>query len=587
MEQDFCNLRSATRTRRTMNTRAWAIALFALLLTRPLQAQLTTQSFSLQSGWNSIWLEVTPTNNDVNVVFAGVPVESVWTFQARLTAVDFIQDPSEPVWNRDRWLVHVPTNRFESLNNNLFTVSALRAYLVKVTAPATFTITGRPSLRHLAWAPDAFNLRGFPIDPGIPPAFNSFFRYSPAHFNSVSNRLERIYKLSSSGQWTLAGPGELMQRGIAYWVYCRGGSEYQAPFEVQIEASDRIDFGDGVEQVTVQLLNRTTANITGTLRDQLVPTPISYASFNPTNGVVWSPLPSPLAQAVSTAQPQPVRLAIRRGAMASEEYGSVLEVKNGAGVRYLVPVTASRQAQVAGNSAANYAGLWAGTATISAVNEVNSPTNATAPTPVSADFTLRLLLHVDDSGATRLLREVIQLWQDGTYTTDAEGRQVVDTPGHYLLVTDHRLIPALKGVSLRDGQPVGRRLSTAYFDFPTTPDENYLSLNGSFGGTNSLSASFTLSPTFPTNPFRHKFHPDHDNLDATFQNFRAESYQIARSFTLAFSPTNTAGAATPDYGYQAVAGTYRETVTGLHRAAIHASGPFRLTRVSEIGVLNR
>src|SRR5262249_22106940 len=152
--------------------------------------------------------------------------------------VDFIQNPNEPVWNRDRWLVHVPTNRLESLNNNLFAVSAGRAYLVKLTAPATLNLTGRLGWRSVTWGPHAHNLPGVPLAPAAPPTFMSFFASSTAHFNATSNRLERIYKLNSSGQWVLAGAGEPVQRGTAYWVYCRGGSDYQAPFEVRLEAAN-------------------------------------------------------------------------------------------------------------------------------------------------------------------------------------------------------------------------------------------------------------------------------------------------------------------------------------------------------------
>src|SRR5262249_8567026 len=71
-------------------------------------AQSISQSFPLRVGWNSIWLEVDPTNAATHVVLAGAPFASVWTFADRLSAVDFIENPNEPVWNRDRWLRAVP-----------------------------------------------------------------------------------------------------------------------------------------------------------------------------------------------------------------------------------------------------------------------------------------------------------------------------------------------------------------------------------------------------------------------------------------------------------------------------------------------
>ena len=52
-----------------------ALAMLALTA-RP---QNYTQTFTLQPGWNSLWLEVQPENNDASVVFAGLPLESAWT----------------------------------------------------------------------------------------------------------------------------------------------------------------------------------------------------------------------------------------------------------------------------------------------------------------------------------------------------------------------------------------------------------------------------------------------------------------------------------------------------------------------------
>ena len=241
----------------------------------------------------------------VLAVFRGLPLEAVWTFSQRLTAVDYIQDVNEPIWNTDQWLVHVPTNRVESINNNLFAVFGLRAYLVKMTAAGTLNVTGRPLVRNIPWAPDAYNLRGYPIDPAGPPTFNNFFRFSPAHYNVVSNRLERIYKLNPTGAWVLAGPGELMQRGVAYWTYCRGGSDYQAPLGIQVDAPEGIDFGGGVEQATLQLINKMPTNVTATVRDQGAPTPLAYSRFDPTNGTEWITLPAPLSNLVLASRRLP------------------------------------------------------------------------------------------------------------------------------------------------------------------------------------------------------------------------------------------------------------------------------------------
>jgi hypothetical protein len=76
-------------------------------------------------------------------------------------------------------------------------------------------------------------------------------------------------------------------------------------------------------------------------------------------------------------------------------------------------------------------------------------------------------------------------------------------------------------------------------------------------------------------------------LNATFNGFREEAYNITRAFELRFSSTNLAGVTTPDYGYKILSGTYRETVTGLNKSNVFAGGVFRLNRVSEIATLNQ
>jgi hypothetical protein len=120
---------------------------------------------------------------------------------------------------------------------------------------------------------------------------------------------------------------------------------------------------------------------------------------------------------------------------------------------------------------------------------------------------------------------------------------------------------------------------------------NVLAMTGGFGIGNTARATLVLEPDAATNPFKHKYHPDHDNLDATFANFKAEAYRITRQVELQFtaqppSALESASAAI-EYGYSVLGGVYRETVSGLHRSNIVTSGTFRLTRVNNSPVLNQ
>ena len=119
--------------------------------------------------------------------------------------------------------------------------------------------------------------------------------------------------------------------------------------------------------------------------------------------------------------------------------------------------------------------------------------------------------------------------------TGVLGREVVDRPGRFVLLTDDTRVGAFRGATLRDGEPVGRRISAISFDFPSTPTNNFLNLSGDFAIAGRLAGSYTTFPQQPTNPYRHKFHPDHDNLDPTFTSFRAEAFEVNRAFELEFT----------------------------------------------------
>ena len=161
-------------------------------------AQEVTQTFTLQPGWNAVWLEVQPADNAPAAVFAGLPVASVWTRLERVSSADFIQNVSEETFNRAGWQRWLPPGPQPAFLNNLFAIHAQRAYLLRSTntAPVVWTVTGRPALRRPAWVPDAWNLRGFPVDPAGPPTFLGFFRSSPAHFRAATGQLQPMHRLN-------------------------------------------------------------------------------------------------------------------------------------------------------------------------------------------------------------------------------------------------------------------------------------------------------------------------------------------------------------------------------------------------------
>lgn len=161
--------------------------------------------------------------------------------------------------------------------------------------------------------------------------------------------------------------------------------------------------------------------------------------------------------------------------------------------------------------------------------------------------------------------------------------QEVDEPGRYVLITDKNLIGLYSGATNVDGASVGIRYSTVAYDF-SAPTMAFV---GNFGPGSEISASVVVASNLPTNPFLHKYHPDHDNLDANFLNPAAEAYEVVRNIRFGFVAEDPSGGAVPGWGDSLVGGTFSESITGLHKNPIFTSGQFRLRRVSAVPVLNQ
>jgi len=610
-----------------------AICLLPVLLAAlpwPAFAQWTNQTIVLRPGWNSVFLEIQPEPRECDAVFAGVPVESVWAWNRRFSPVQFIQDPEQLIPGQPDWLTYLPTSHLARATMNLFTLQGNRAYLVKLpdnAAQVSWTFSGRPIVRRLEWLADSFNFTGFHVEAVNAPTFQNFFASSPAHAG------QRVYRLVN-GLWSLVVSPTVtrLARGEAYWIFCRGQSTYAGPLQVAVEQGYGLDYGRILTEQTLTIRNGSATSNTFTVRrlaSALPPgtetpalagaVPVNYFQMTVTpNQVVarWLPLPPQLAMTLGPGQEWNLRLEAKRAEMTPFTpppgvtdvlYQSLLELGDGAGSRSLVGVTARgltsfvgagdgfRAASPGSLTIHERAGLWVGSAAISKVNQPANANAASLPVPTASEFQFRILVHVDNSGQARLLQKVIQMWKDGTFATDSNGLQTVDEPGRYVLVTDDRLIPNFTGATLRDGEPVGRRMSSAAFGFRAP-----IPMTGNFGSTSGLlQCALSLDYADELNPFKHRFHPDHNNLDDSSQpqplpvrtsvqglRYTAESSSVRREIRLQFTSTDPENLTLAGFGDDQLAGVYRETITGLHKDALHLEGVFRLHHASRIGVLN-
>jgi hypothetical protein len=564
------------------------------------QAEYVTQSITLQPGWNAVYFEIEPSLNDCETVFEGVPVKSVWAWNKRFTSVQYVRNPEDLLPEQPEWRTYFPSTSESTFLTDLYSVHAGETYLIDLAGdqPATLNLVGKAVLRKPRWNADSFNLVGFPIDSNSPPTFRSFFDPDPALAGQA------IYRLGSDGQWEeVNSPStDRLQRGTAYWVFCEGGSSYGGPLMLSSATGDAVEFGQQLSEQVLSLTNNDAdpKTVTLTLRPPDATTVKSKTGAEKTlaGGVAisyqrllsWESLQAPLEITIEPKSTLGVRLAVRRADMEpatgpDTRYGSVLEVSDAAGNLQRVAVAA--------NKAANDTGLWVGTAVIDHVSEAGNPEDFTSPTPTSSEFKFRLIVHMDGQGQARLLQQVYVMQVDdeaGGAKASGAGKQVdfqdfVEyEPARYVLVTDDSLLDQFSGVLLRNGEVVGRRISSPVFSFPDP-----LPLTGNFTTNLALASPIVLDYDDPMNPFVHRFHPDHDNLDERYEDVLPagkESFTISRTIQLSFSATDPEGLGLPSWGYDIIGGTYEETFSGLHKKPITVVGRFQLSRVSQVEVLN-
>lgn len=302
---------------------------------------MRTQTISLRKGWNSIFLEVQPRNSHPKDVFAGVPVETVATFFAQTQPAAYIRNPGDAPWREEGWGVWYAPGRPDSFLANLHAVHANQGYLIEASADYVWQVTGDVRLHSVRWQPDSYNFTGFALDSGAPPTFEKFFSPSTAH------RSQRIFRLAD-GQWTpVREPArEVMRAGEAYWVYCKGGSDYQGPMRVRLPG-EALHLGRVARDSRVELINAssTAARITVESADAAEALPLAYVQQDlATLSTSFPALPRRLVlPEIEAGSSHFLRLAARRDAMTAPAQAALLRVSNGQGVELWLPVTAERE----------------------------------------------------------------------------------------------------------------------------------------------------------------------------------------------------------------------------------------------------
>jgi len=304
-----------------------------------------TQTIKLKKGWNAVFLELEPEVANPDELFKDMPVvDQVLTYYPIHSPVEFIQDPDEVAWKKAGWHRWVPPGTPEGFLKNLYSLQANQAYLIHCTEDHTWEVSGTAMFERQEWQPDSFNFIGFHVDPDRTPTFKQYYDGSKAHADA------HIYCLKDN-HWTREASLETeIKPAEAYWVYCRGGSDFMGPVDIRLP-------GSGTELrflVTNPVLEISIVNASPGIRSfWLLPIP-NASEADPSvplslevPRIEGRPTYEPLGAAgieftTGPGEEKKVRLAVRREEITTDEAKSLLRISDDLGNRFYVPVWAEK-----------------------------------------------------------------------------------------------------------------------------------------------------------------------------------------------------------------------------------------------------
>lgn len=534
------------------------------------RGQWQTTTYTLKGGWNAIYLTGDVKQDTLDNLFPP-QVLQVWRWNTNPNQVQFTTSPSVPSPGTPEWSVWKRGLPMESTFTQL---TGQTAYLVKCSStPAntyTTAIKQSPLPPSAVWVRNGANLMGFPTRlNGTYPTFASYFTTFPAAIAANTKVFKYI-----GGDLGAANPAQVfsptverIDRTQAYWFSAEVVGEFYAPVQVSLSTANGLDFGRTGSEITALVVNRSTSTITLTLapiasessplgQEPIVGSvPLTRRSFD-AGSATWieTPITAAYNEIIPPGGTLQLSFGINRAAMtgaAGTYFASLLRLTDaGNFFEIQLPVRARKT---------SLAGLWIGEALVSAVE---SKPAADAVTPTSREFPLRYILHVADDGTARVLSQAFT----GTLAAGANPFGI-----------------CTKEIGLKADTKAG----AARFVASHLPLDKVISAGNLSGLGSNLSCTISIPFDDPANPFVHRYHPDHDNLDARGGALTAgkESYSVSRALGFTFTTAPPAGVSATSWGVNVIGGNYAETISGIHKQAISVAGTFTLRRVSELGTI--
>ena len=560
----------------------------AILAAGVADAQWMTQQLPLTPGWNAVYLHVQPEPRSLNTVFTNWPVDMVYHWQRPAVTVQYAVDPGNPFPRPGDWQNWYSAGSDAQYVSTFGDLLANEAYYVHVKTNAsgfTLPLKGTPVVNSYSWPGSAYSLFGLPVATNAPRTFTDFFSLSsdiPTTYGMGSH----IYNVSSAGREAVVYQPNVttMVRGQAYWILCNNISTYGGPLTVSADglSSGYMKFSDATTPRKLTICNVSTnttrqvivrqmdseAAPTGTNVPYRVSLLYGVMNWDPNNlGIQYKPLPAVLTNSLGPGASLTLSIRPDPSAMTNNfVYQSILAISDldsqgRTFVNHFIGVSFTTTPAATGGDPS---GLWVGDVYVTGVNRarIGLATNwdTSVITPVNSPFRFRVIMEVDNKRVAKLLQQAFVGW----LPTTTETIQGVD--GSYLAGTNvilHTMSEATVFVAAHTNGKVNR-ISAVNFPFMSP-----VTLAGFFGDYSSaISGNFFMAYTNLVNPFVHIYSPEHDNLK--YSNGQPaqrpageESYDITRTLSFQFSPTNSMGQTPPDWGISQWGGSYSESIEGL------------------------
>ncbi len=575
-----------------------------LLLPCLARAMWDTQTISLKTGYNAVVLRVTPADTRCSEVFKGCDITNVtwWNRDRRDDGSGIVPTADTLIWS--------PT---DEAGSTFFRVLGGHTYIIRSKKAQTLTIVGVPArARTMLWLNEV-NLVGLNLPDDPQGGEVGFYDYYTGMLSCLKGESIAVVNASSADPVLWNASSYIRSPNEAVWLkpYGAGTLEYMGPLWVDVDTADNaIRFLSNTEtrRITVKNVSEIERRVNISLRPSATPpygqgTLLGDAKLM-REEIDWTAgyprrvfKENNMNIVTNLAAGESFEIAIRPDldkmpAAEDGAYMSVLEINDVGTViqgntmangvcRHRIGI--SCDANLA--SRKNPTGLWVGTAVIYGVNrvaQISDAVNTWDPEtiePANQTFEFRLIVHVDEGGTARLLKEVYVATE-----SDPDAEPTL-------------LISRYEAINWRNSHPNGRirRISSANFPNFGNPIE-FTGTGFAHGGT--ISAFVPQAYDDKVNPYIHAYHPQHDNV--VFENKHMikysaedgsdgtgdfESWAVNRTVSLEFANADPVGGGNYDWNRTVTGGTYRENIESLVKTTIHAVGTFRLSKILDTHIL--